>query len=157
MRENQRFRVVDTRNAKVYKENIENDDVLFFVDPSGNVHKREIKKDLVVMQPVEGFKLLYSVGLFDMNDIEIFEGDIVCEKYEEKDGTINPYYYVAKYDKELFCYGLIDFNDDFTPLGNHSFGIVPEEINDHYEVVGNIYEDDIEHYWKLDEEWNGGE
>ena len=70
-----------------------------------------------------------------MHNIEIFEGDIVCEKFQEKDGTINPYYYVAKYDKELFCYGLIDFNDDFTPLGNHSFGIVPEEINEFMKII----------------------
>lgn len=157
MRANQRFRIVDTINNKVYRGDIESEDVLFFLDQNGNVHKREEKENKVIMGPVESHKPVYSLGITDMNDIEIFEGDIICEKYKEKDGTINPYYYVVKYDEELLCYGLFDYNNDFTQLGNHLCGITLGDISSYYCVVGNVYESDVEQYWKIDRGWHDNE
>lgn len=156
MRANQRFRIVDTRENKVYKQDIESEDVLFFLDHSGNVHKRELKDNVVVMGIVEGYKPIYSLGIFDKNFIEIYEGDIVCEEYKDRDGTVKPYYYVAIYNDELLSYGFIDYGDDFTPF-NHSIGIETEDIAKWYKVVGNVYEDDLEKYWEIDRNWKGEE
>ena len=156
MRENQRFRVVDTRTNKIYAESIEDNDTLFFLDQKGNLHKREEKENKIIMGPVEGYKPLFSLGIFDKDYIEIYEGDIVCDKFQEKDGTVNPYYYVAKYDKETLQYGFVDYNDDFTPLNNFC-GIDTKDIAEHYEIAGNIYEDNLEKYWEIDRNWKGAE
>ena len=81
---------------------------------------------------LEDVELLQSTGLKDMNNTEIYEGDIVEFKYP--------------YDKRIKTRGKIVRNDD-----KACFGISMKETTEQYElyrvtaenyltVIGNIYE-----------------
>lgn len=80
--------------------------------PSRNVSFDE----LVIMQ---------STGLFDMNGVEIFEGDVV-HAYGEGASLIG----VVEYFDNAYC--IKRKNDIYNPLWTNA---------EHYEVIGNVCED----------------
>lgn len=153
MKDYKRFKIVDTKTNTVYKKDVEKN-ILFLLDQNGTVYKKVSKDNVYIMQPVEDHKPLFSLGIEDKNGAEIFVGDIVCEDCKGKEeGTINPYYYVAKFGNETLSYGLVDYNNDFTNIGDYLCGVTPGEISSNFRIVGNIYECDIEQFWEIDRNW----
>ena len=83
--------------------------------------------------PVRDFILMQSTGLKDKNDKEIFEGDIVKYKLEEKTFTD-----IASFNKFFACFGLEDDTGDWFC----SFDWLLENIKQgDIEVIGNVWED----------------
>lgn len=88
--------------------------------------------DVTDFYAYEEFKLMQSTGLKDKNGNEIFEGDIVKYKLEEKTFTD-----IASFNKFFACFGLEDDTGDWFC----SFDWLLENIKqDDIEVVGNVYE-----------------
>ena len=83
----------------------------------------------------EDFDLMQYIGLKDINNVEIFEGDIV-EVYKErinfKDTTI------VKFDENRASFVLVSQDND---NGYLSYDISYYNYNEvYYKVIGNIYE-----------------
>lgn len=97
--------------------------------------------DVTDFYAYEEFKLMQSTGLKDKNDNEIFEGDIVKYKLEEKTFTD-----IASFNKFFACFGLEDDTGDWFC----SFDWLLENIKqDDIEVVGNIYEEETNESAKI--------
>ena len=78
----------------------------------------------------ENCALMQSTGLFDINDKEIFEGDIV--EWEHKD-TGQLVRGIVKYDTELGFWGMTDVRfNDLTAIGYLA--------NQRVTVMGNVYQ-----------------
>ena len=101
-------------------------DMWFNVDSLGEIGLNDaVMNDYITVSPDE-IELMQSTGLFDKNNTEIFEGDIV----RVLDST-----YTVFYDNERGSYRLkphddrwnVDYMSNFSDGGN-------------FEVVGNIYE-----------------
>lgn len=85
----------------------------------------------------EDFDLMQYIGLKDINNVEIFEGDIV-EVYKErinfKDTTI------VKFDENRASFVLVSQDND---NGYLSYDISYYNYNEvYYRVIGNIYENE---------------
>lgn len=97
--------------------------------------------DVTDFYAYEEFKLMQSTGLKDKNDNEIFEGDIVKYKLDEKTFTD-----IASFNKFFACFGLEDDTGDWFC----SFDWLLENIKqDDIEVVGNIYEEETNESAKI--------
>lgn len=97
--------------------------------------------DVTDFYAYEEFKLMQSTGLKDKNGNEIFEGDIVKYKLEEKTFTD-----IASFNKFFACFGLEDDTGDWFC----SFDWLLENIKqDDIEVVGNIYEEETNESAKI--------
>jgi len=78
--------------------------------------------------------LTQSIGLFDKNGVEIFEGDIIEATISSRWTGVSRWIGVVKYSVERASYILEDINEflsDFTYLKQSSNG---------FEIIGNIYE-----------------
>ena len=78
-------------------------------------------------------------GVYDMNGVEIYEGDITRWSYNDvKSGDSGEYYYQVCF--ESGCFGTNNAKkDDFTPYADLDLNsIMNHEINE--VVVGNIFE-----------------
>ena len=103
-----------------------------------------------------GVELMQYIGLKDKNSVEIFEGDIVSAKTITDQNTMNEYEYsfgvikfgfyeleLNEYSEEVYGY-YIDGYDEYKrrsgKLDRYSY-LRPTNYVDHWEVIGNIYED----------------
>lgn len=103
-----------------------------------NLVKKRGDKDLKILDStysppkLKNIKFMQSTGLKDINDIEIYEGDIVEFKYP--------------YDKRIKTKGIIVWNDN-----KACFGICMKETTEQYElyritaenyltVIGNVHQ-----------------
>ena len=103
-------------------------DVYPFKDDTLLLSYDEISFDEV---PASDFILMQSTGLFDKNDKEIFEGDIV--KYK---AGCNTYIEEVAYDKNLAGFGVMYAKADII----FTFCELAEDTDLHsLEVIGNIY------------------
>lgn len=93
-----------------------------------NVHEVD-PKDLILMQ---------STGLKDKHDNLIFEGDIIKEKwYSRNEKKFRECLYFAECDKEKMAYCFVELENGFK-----NFFVDMKYIQDDYEIIGNIYENE---------------
>ncbi|MGS7126948.1 YopX family protein, partial [Streptococcus pyogenes] len=98
----------------------------FYITESGLIYNMEQPhRDLIGAVPVEksGLILMQSTGLFDKNDVEVFDGDIM---FYEQDCY---QYTLVKYDKDKLAFVLYDGCERLY-----------HELWEPGEVIGNIYE-----------------
>lgn len=117
-----RFRAWDKHSQKMFA----NDELIIW---NGNVYANDSKK--LTCNNLKGWSideeyLMQSTGLFDKNNKEIFEGDIVLVL-----GSL----YTVFYDNEKGSYRLKPHDDRWNVdyMSNFSHG-------GNFEVIGNIYE-----------------
>ncbi|HFS5400129.1 TPA: YopX family protein [Streptococcus pyogenes] len=98
----------------------------FYITESGLIYNMEQPhRDLIGAVPVEksGLILMQSTGLFNKNDVEVFDGDIM---FYEQDCY---QYTLVKYDKDKLAFVLYDGCERLY-----------HELWEPGEVIGNIYE-----------------
>lgn len=116
-----KFRAWDTTNKEMFKDT-------FAITESGQVVV--VEQESVVSPPdyvfVDHLVIMQSTGLFDKNNKEIFEGDVVLV-------LDSPY--TVFYDNERGSYRLKPHDDRWNVdyMSNFSHG-------GNFEVIGNIYE-----------------
>ena len=80
--------------------------------------------------PFDDVELMQSTGLFDINDKEIFEGDIVVNQY----GNVG---YIAYLQQEA-GFVVVMKKSDYR-LGHRNTG-ESYEVTTNHEIIGNIFE-----------------
>lgn len=120
------FRVYDTKTKKWLKDNIylSPDDDLFLIKQSlfGMV-----KVPLVLHS--DRYTYHRDIGLFDSDNVLIFEGDYIKAQVEENKAVIG----IVAYARELSAYVILCVDsDEFYTLGS--------EICDLIEVIGNVFD-----------------
>lgn len=117
-----KFRVWDT-----FDEDMVND-IFFSWQDCGYESLNECLSD-------ERWKFMQSTGLFDTNDKEVFERDVVkCYTVTEE----GEYEYVGVVCLKDFAFVIVDEKDTYDPLWNYKSGFV--DIETEIEIIGNIYE-----------------
>lgn len=123
-----KFRAWDSAKKEMFKDT-------FAITESGQVVV--VDQSSVFVSPdyvfVDNLVIMQSTGLFDKNNKEIFEGDIIANGLDvmcmKRHNTLG--FYVEKKGKVEFiadCAVLEDFEED------------AKEIADSLEIIGNIYE-----------------
>ena len=116
-----KFRAWDIHNMEMFA----NDQLIIW---NGNVYANDpgkISANKLIGWIIDEKYLMQSTGLFDINGKEIFEGDIV-HAYSEGTRLIG----VIEYFDNAYC--IKDKNGIYNSLWINT---------EHYEVVGNIWED----------------
>ena len=117
----QKFRAWDVNNMEMFA----NDQLIIW---NGNVYANDpgkISVDKMRGWSIDEKYLMHFTGLFDVNGKEIFEGDVV-HAYNEGARLIG----VIEYFDNAYC--IKDKNGIYNSLWINA---------EHYEVVGNIWED----------------
>lgn len=86
--------------------------------------------------------LMESLGIFDKNGKEFFNGSIFT--YTQHEGYILPSFVgKVKYDQDLACYGysVINGNGLFTPFANHDE--LKTDVLDHCEIIDENIENEL--------------
>lgn len=105
------------------------DGILYFMDKNTGVWFGKYNKRY------KDFDLMQYIGMKDMNNVEIYEGDIV-KLYKEKGNFKDTG--VVKFDKSRASFVLETQDDDY---GYFSYNISYYNYNKvYYKVIGNIYE-----------------
>ncbi|WP_105115956.1 YopX family protein [Streptococcus suis] len=106
----------------------------FYITENGLIYNMEQPhRDLIGAVPIEqsGLIVMQSTGLFDVNDKEIFEGDVVLEN---------------GWRKVAVSFGTQEIEENFGDkrifqgFNLYLGGGYPEAVMSKYEIIGNIYE-----------------
>ena len=117
-----RYRAWDTINKEMFKDT-------FAITESGQVVV--VEQDFIVSPPdyvfVDHLVIMQSTGLYDKNNMEIFEGDILHHQIQTE------YTFIVKYDKDKGRW----YGDGLS----HTYQIdITTDFLKFYKVIGNVYE-----------------